>query len=333
MDTAALITEAVPKALVYLGAVLATGTIALRALVERVSPRGAADARAEDARAPRGAGARPLTPPGAAPGTALGPELRGLVTAALAGVLVRAGALLVIALAARLAAHTYVAFGPDEAWTREALALIGLESRWGEAWQRQLGAGASVLAVAFVLLGAAGRAGGGRAAPWLAAAAPVGAVAVTLPLLGHGAARVGTLLLHTAHVLAAGAWLGALLALLLVARRVRRAYGVTAHARLLSALLPAFSPLALGAAAIVAASGGAAAVLYVPSPDALVATGYGRALLVKLALVSVAAGCGFLNWRALGAGQMPRPGVMRLEALAALAIIVASAVLTETESP
>lgn len=308
MDTSALLIEALPKALVYLGAVLAVGALSVRALLDHAS--------------------RAHTPEGAA----LAPELRALAGAAVAGILVRAGALLVAALVARLAAHTVVAFGPDEAWSREALALIGLESRWGEAWQRQIGAGASVLAVALVLQGAARRTGG-RAATWLVAAAPVLAVAGTLPLLGHGAGRAATLLLHAAHVLAAGAWLGALLALLLLARRVRRAYGVTAHARLMAALLPAFSPLALGAAAVVAASGGAAALLYVPSPDVLVATVYGRALLVKLGLVGVAAGCGFVNWRALAAGQSPRQGVLRLEAAAALAIIVASALLSETESP
>ena len=78
--------------------------------------------------------------------------------------------------------------------------------------------------------------------------------------------------------------------------------------------------------------------LYVGSLDLLVTTTYGRILLLKLFLVSDVATLGFLNWRhfrSLDArrSQPARATLVTLEAALAFAVVVVTAILTETEHP
>ena len=104
-------------------------------------------------------------------------------------------------------------------------------------------------------------------------------------------------------------------------------------------LVTAFSPFALSCATLVAASGLALAWLHVGAVDALVASGYGRTLLVKLALVAVVAALGAWHWRrvrpALGeessARRVRRTSAVEL-LVAALALVV-TAVLVATPPP
>jgi putative copper export protein len=64
-----------------------------------------------------------------------------------------------------------------------------------------------------------------------------------------------------------------------------------------AALVRAFSPVALLGAGTAAATGVASALFHLGAPAELWGTGYGRALLLKLALLALAAAAGFRNWR------------------------------------
>jgi putative copper export protein len=294
VDATQLAVEAAPKAVVYAAAVVALGLASTRLLVARAA-------------------------------TELGGELDAIVRAVLLRLFAGAAALLLAGTLARLVGHTLAAFGPGDGLTLDALRTIGLESRWGSGWRVQMLAAAALLVTAPAL---------GAAFPWwpLPALAALAAGAA-VPILGHGAESTGATLLHATHLVASGLWLGTLMALLLLEWRVRRGYGVTAARRLTQALVPRFSPLAVFTSSVVIVSGVVAVLDYVPSPAALVDTTYGRALVVKLLLVGVVGSCGFANWQAVLAGRVPARGLMRAEALAALAIVAVTAVLTEAEPP
>ena len=128
---------------------------------------------------------------------------------------------------------------------------------------------------------------------WRAGASRALAVVATLllasiALTGHPAMHNGWLgLVHplnqAAHLLAAGIWLGGLLPLALVLAGSRNSGTDRAPA---TRALRRFSAFAMIAVLVVLGSGLVNAWLLVGSPSALIATGYGRTLLVKLALVA-----------------------------------------------
>jgi putative copper export protein len=243
---------------------------------------------------------------------------RWLATSALA-----VAGLLVAAHTLRAWAHTALAFGIPDSFTRENLSLITLESRWGESWRLQAYAAVGVLAAAAAL-----RAGG---AAWALYSAIVVATAAAIPLLGHAAGSVSRHLIHTGHLIAGGAWLGTLA--VLVALRWRAGRGdAWARASALP-LVEAFSPIALASAAVVGTTGVIATWLYVGNVSNLLATGYGRALSFKLACVLVILVCGRANWRRARAGLDPKLPVMLAELAAAATVVLATGVLTETEQP
>jgi copper transport protein len=120
--------------------------------------------------------------------------------------------------------------------------------------------------------------------------AGAGLVAVSFALSGH-AATAGpvwiTVPALTVHALCAAYWVGAFAPLLVALRRLPRA---EAHA-----LLAAFSTRAVAAVACLVLAGVTLAALQVRTPAALIATDYGRLLLLKLALVVLLVGLGALN--------------------------------------
>jgi putative copper resistance protein D len=225
---------------------------------------------------------------------------------------------LLLALAARAWLHTVSAFGWTDAWAGENLRLIALESRWGGRWQIQVGAAGLLFVTALTI----------RRGPigWSLFAITALAVAATQPLLGHAAGSAWRHVVHATHLVASGVWLGTLGVITSLA--IGRG-GTDAGLRM---LIARFSPLALAAAAAVLVSGAVVAVAYVGSVEAL-GSPYGRVLLVKLAVVAWIAACGWLNWQQVRRGLAPRRSVMTLEWLGALAAIVVTAVLSETEHP
>jgi copper transport protein len=232
-------------------------------------------------------------------------------------------ALLLAAHVARAWAHTAMAFGAADSLSMENLSLIVLESRWGESWRLQLYAAGTVLLTATALRV-------WRPA-WIAYAAAVFAAAAAIPLLGHAGGSAPRHALHLAHLLGGGAWLGTLAVLVGIRWQAQRGT-VWAQAAALS-LVGAFSPLALGAAALAGASGVVATWLYVGAAPNLLTTNYGRALLFKLACVFIVLLCGRANWQRARVGLDPKLSVMVVELGAAAAVVLATGVLTETEQP
>lgn len=172
---------------------------------------------------------------------------------------------------------------------------------------------------------------GGLAVRWVAVLTAAAAVAVQ-PMFGHaGAAEggAGTMLIaaEEVHLLAAGAWLGALLPLWVVIRRLPAPQAARACAR--------FSWLGLTAAGLIVATALVLAVALVGSIPALVGTGYGRLLLLKsgLLLLALALACRnryVLTGRLAVARAGARAALLRsvgIEAAIGLAIVLAAAFL------
>ena len=233
--------------------------------------------------------------------------------------------------AARLYAQTWSVFGIDEPVTLELVRLIGMESRWSGGWRPQ--AGVAVLA----LVGAAWWTRRPKAGWWLTALAAAGAW-ITLPLTGHAASFESSLphLAQVAHGIGAGLWVGTLAAIVAVAlplHREPRGPGRFAD------LVRRFSPMALAVVATIALSGVVTGVFYLASVDALWATPYGRALLLKVALFLATGAVGAYNWRRLtprlgdasGPGRLLRSA--RLELLLAAAVLLVTAVLVHLAMP
>jgi copper transport protein len=92
-----------------------------------------------------------------------------------------------------------------------------------------------------------------------------------------------------------------------------RALAAPERSRLLAATLVRFSPLALAAVGVLAATGVAQALLEVRSLDAFTDTAYGRAVLIKVGLLFALIGLGAVNRqrvvpalrRVAGAGEAP----------------------------
>lgn len=204
----------------------------------------------------------------------------------------------------------------------EDLALL-MGSAWGAAWYGALAA--SVLGLVGFGLAVAGRRVG-----WWVAVPGVLALSLFPGLTGHaggeGELRTLTLLADALHVLAAGAWMGGL-ALVLHLETAHRRRG---DGSLLPALVPAFSPVAIGAVALLVGTGSWAAWAHLPGLDSLWATGYGRLLLAKLALVVVVLALGAVNFRILTPRLGGEAGDAAMRRSATVELVVANLVLLVT---
>ena len=157
-----------------------------------------------------------------------------------------------------------------------------------------------------------------RTGPWLAAiAVPLLWLACLPGLSGHASVQEPVAVLMPAnvlHVAAAGAWIGGLAVLLIALPGATRRLAAD-RSRALAAALRRFSTLALVAVAALLAGGIVQSLLELSAVRDLVETAYGRAILVKSALVAVLIGCGALNRRrtipavsaAAAAGAAPGP--------------------------
>ncbi len=240
-------------------------------------------------------------------------------------------AALLVGTAARLYAQTWSVFGLDEPVTLELVRVVGMDSRWGGRWQPQAGF-AGLAAVAVLVWRWRPRAGW-----WIAALAVAGAW-VTLPLTGHAMSSESRLpwVAQVAHGIGAGAWIGALAALVAVVSGLARqppGHGRTA------VLAGRFSPLAIVAVGAIASSGVVTAVLYLGTPADLWTTGYGRVLSLKVVLFLATGAVGAYNWRVL----LPRLGTetgtrallrsARLELTLAAGVLLVTAVLVHLAMP
>jgi putative copper export protein len=256
-----------------------------------------------------------------------------LVTARLG----RAGALASVALALSIAhalvALAYVWLGPEGLTDLEGMRAIVFKTAWGVSWQRT----ASTAAFAALACTVAWR---WRAVRGIAAAGVALAVALAVPLLGHGGTHgVIVWLLHATHLLGSGLWLGSLAILAWATWPVWRDSSA-APTSTLRGLLSSFSPVALTGAGLVVFSGGGMTLEHVPSFAAARVSAYGQTLGVKIALVLVVALLGFLNFRTHRgemASDADRRRVRRLAllelALAFVLVLAATAWLTGLAMP
>lgn len=182
---------------------------------------------------------------------------------------------------------------------KETIVRETLETKFGTIW------GIAVLAwIAFGLLAAillrpsASLAfGRGRA---LLLAAPLAYVVLVPALAGHGSTQSPVLLnfpVNVIHVAAMAVWLGGLATLLFVAPGGTRELEPGDRGRLLAAALSRFSQVALVAVGAILLTGLIQAYVYVRRLDALIETGYGRAVLIKFVLLMVLIGIGAYNRR------------------------------------
>ncbi len=239
---------------------------------------------------------------------------------------------------ARLLAQSYALHGREGALDASLVGTTLLQTTWGWGWLLQVAG--TVLAIAGFSAALRPRPdGASRGRGWGPAMVGAALLAMSPALSGHAAAT-GPLAAAAdgVHVLAAGGWLGTL-AVLLLAGVPAAAAANGARGRSLAALVEAFSPIALACAAALAATGVLSAALHLPSVAALWTSGYGRTLLVKLALLSGVFATGAYNWRrvrpALSAGEGDRRfrRSARAELAIGLLVLLATAVLVATAPP
>ncbi len=213
---------------------------------------------------------------------------------------------LLVASLLRLLAQSYSIFGVDEGLTVELVGIVAFDTAWGQGWLAQVGV------IALMIAGWA-----------LQRPAPVVGAAVTLaatvgfygvwPLTSHAASHEPftwfALLMQSAHTGGGGAWLGALGVFVVLLWRPPR---VDTWDETVAQLIHVFSPLALGAAVIVAISGLMNASAYLGEWSHLVTTSYGRVLFLKLGAFGGVLGLGAWNWRRV------RPTLGSAEATAGL---------------
>jgi copper transport protein len=188
---------------------------------------------------------------------------------------------------------------------RSSILQNTLESRFGEVWGART---IDWLALGGLIALASRNSAKARAASAprrvadgpLLAAFGVGAayLALTPALAGHASVESPTavfLPVDILHVLAASVWVGGIACLLLVLPFATRSLQGPDRSRLLLATLVRFSPLALSAVIVIAATGVVEAYIDVRSVHALLHSTYGALIIVKVALLLTLIGLGWVN--------------------------------------
>lgn len=212
--------------------------------------------------------------------------------------------------------------GEPFSWS-SAQAILGTTS-WGHGWEWQAGAAL----VALIGLFLAGR----HAAGWFLAVLGVVATIWTLPLTGHAienpwgeSVGIG---LQGLHVAGGALWLGTLAVMLGVVYPGLR--GRDDREPVLARLVHGYSPLALTGAGTAVVAGVLLAWNDVASWSALWNSVYGRALLVKLAVLSGVLVLGFYNWRRVRPALGAEPGARRLARSASVELVIGTILLAVT---
>ncbi len=246
-----------------------------------------------------------------------------------------AALLALAALAGRLVLQVQELRIPDVPVDVELLQMLVWRTTWGKLWLVQI-----ALAVAAWRAFAGARAG--YRVGWTVAAACAAGLAVTSALGSHAAGVEGWARVAVAsdavHALAAGGWAGGL-ATLFMAALWHRSGTPDDPAALIPRIVHAFSPVALTAAGLLAATGVINSWLQLGSLSDLWLTTWGITLLVKLGFVGSAAAFGAWNWRRIAPrlGDPDAADLLRRSAwweLTAMTLaLLATAVLVATSVP
>lgn len=143
-----------------------------------------------------------------------------------------------------------------------------------------------------------------------------GYLAITPALAGHASIQSPTGVFFPSdslHVLAASVWVGGIACLLVALPGATKRLEAGNRSRLLLATLARFSPLALGAVIVIAATGVIQAYIDVRSVSGLFHTTYGALIIVKVLLLLTLISLGWINRervipalkRVVGAGDSP----------------------------
>jgi putative copper export protein len=187
---------------------------------------------------------------------------------------------------------------PGEPVTSELLGIV-LDTAWGKGWIVQiLAAGLAASGAFFARVTPAG---------WYFAAAGASAVVLSAPLTGHalGAEQAGAwgYPLDALHVLGAGAWLGTLGVLMIAGVAGSRDQPEPARGPWVANLVQTFHPVALYGSGITVLAGVGLSIRYLEgSLSGLWTSGWGRTLLVKLALLLCIVILGAWNARVMRPG-------------------------------
>jgi copper transport protein len=233
------------------------------------------------------------------------------------------GLLLALALAGVGELSSYAVRASGDPLSTELFWHTLFDSRVGALWLTRL----SLALLAAAVIAAA--ASSGRTWPWWAAIGASGMLMITLTGLSHAAAtgRLLPLLADWTHAVAATVWIGGLLGFAVaMCSRAFRDLAPDSRMKLRDRAVRRFSAVATYAVVVLACTGLYAAVLHIPNPQALLATPYGRALIAKLALLSLLLAAGASNLLLRGRGPFGR--LVVLELLLALALFVATGFLT-----
>lgn len=233
-----------------------------------------------------------------------------------------------------LSAHLLRAYGqvrsfldPAEPTTREFAKSVFLQTAWGRGWMAQLAAAALSLLMALL---APRRSASGVLLLGTAAIA----VACTAPLTGHAVENPWGLPLgvglHALHLLGGGVWLGTLCAMLIAALRTITGSSPASDHLAVARMISAFSPLALTGAGFAVGAGLLMAYAYVGDFPSLWGTTYGRALLVKAALLGGTMALGAWNWRRVTPRLGTPAGTSEITRSATLELIIGGLLLATT---
>lgn len=214
-------------------------------------------------------------------------------------------------------------------WRADVIGQVAMETRFGLLILTRVGLVAIALAAARWLDLRERWAGFGFGAILL----------LTLSLGGHAVAQPGIapIIADWLHLAAVAPWIGGLAVGVLALLPALASIDGERRRAALAVLVPRFTRLAALSVALAAATGLYASVLHVPEWSALIGTAYGRALLVKLALIVPLLALGLYN-SVLGRGRLQRPSggaaavvsfrrAVWAEVVVAVGVLAATAVL------
>ncbi|HEU4830162.1 MAG TPA: CopD family protein [Gemmatimonadales bacterium] len=195
---------------------------------------------------------------------------------------------------------------------------------WGSGWRWQMAGAIAAIAG----LAAAARWRSAWLVAGIGAAVSIFAAVRTGHAIEHPWGALGTAL-QFLHLGAGAIWLGTLLLLVMVAYPATR-NRAEEREWLLASLVHAYSPMALVAGIVTIALGLLLGWNYVGGFGPLFSSTYGRALLVKVALLLGVAAAGAWNWRRVRPALGAPPGSARLRRSATAELVLGTLLLAVT---
>lgn len=232
-----------------------------------------------------------------------------------------------LAIAGTVELSLYAVRASGEPFSFRLLSKALFDTRVDHIWSVRLGLG---LLAAVVATGAARLR---QPVYWWFAAGVGSVMLVTLTRLSHAAAegRFLPFLADWIHVNAAALWMGGLLGFPIVLLGPLRAMSPDQRTKLRRRMVRRFSGVATVAVVTLIVTGLYAILLHVPGLSALIGTPYGRALSVKLGLLTLLLAAGGMNL--LLQGREPFGRVVGVELVLAISIFVATGFLTSPPPP